>query len=74
MKASDIIARFGSIADLARELGVPMTTVSSWGLVNQIPRWRQPKLLELAAERGIRLSTADFPAPDERVRRGVEAA
>lgn len=74
MKASDIIARFGSIAELARELGAPMTTVSSWGLVNQIPLWRQPKLLELAAARGIALSTADFPSPDERVRRGKAAA
>lgn len=73
MRASDIIARFGSIADLARELGAPMTTVSSWGLVNQIPLWRQPKLLELAASRGIELSTTDFPAPSERVRKGVAA-
>lgn len=61
MKASEIIARFGSIADLARELGVPMTTVSSWGLSNQIPTWRQSKLLELAAQRGIPLATTDFP-------------
>ena len=68
MRASDIIGKFGSIADLARELGVPMTTVSSWGRANQIPAWRQPKLLELASERGIELATTDFPAPDERVR------
>lgn len=72
MKASDIIARFGSIADLARDLGVPMTTVSSWGLVNQIPGWRQAKLLELAAERGVALSTTDFPPRNERVSRGKE--
>lgn len=66
MKASDIIARFGSVADLARELGVPMTTVSSWGRFNYIPAWRQPKMLELAASRGLQLSTSDFPAPEDR--------
>lgn len=68
MTASDIIAGFGTIADLARDLGVPMTTVSSWGRFNYIPAWRQPKLLELAAARGLRLSTADFPTSDDRVK------
>lgn len=74
MTASDIIEKFGTIADLARDLGVPMTTVSSWGLANQIPAWRQPKLLELAAGRGVDLSTADFPLPEERVQRGTARA
>ena len=73
MKASDIIEKFGTIADLARELGVPMTTVSSWGLFNQIPVWRQSKLLELAARKNIELSTADFPSPEERNERGRKA-
>lgn len=68
MTASDIIDRFGTIADLARDLGVPMTTVSSWGRANYIPAWRQPKLLELAAAKDITLSTADFPLPEDRVR------
>lgn len=67
MSVSDIIARFGTASSLAREMGVPMTTVASWKQKNQIPAWRQPKLLELAAARGIPLSTTDFPAPDERV-------
>lgn len=75
MAASDIIAKFGTIADLARELGVPMTTVSSWGRANQIPTWRQAKLLELAAARGIALSTSDFPSPEDRIPLGkAEAA
>lgn len=68
MKASDIICKFGTIADLAKELGVPMTTVSSWGRANYIPDWRQPKLLELAAKRGEALSTTDFPSSDDRIR------
>lgn len=61
MTASQIIAKFGTIADLARDIGVPMTTVSSWGRFNYIPSWRQPKLLEIAAARAVDLSTADFP-------------
>jgi hypothetical protein len=67
MRVSDIISRFGTASALARELGVPMTTVASWKQNNQIPAWRQPKLLELAAQRGIELATTDFPSPEERV-------
>ena len=75
MRASDIIERFGTGAEVPRELGgVPMTTVSSWGRANYIPAWRQPKLLELAAERGIALSTTDFPTEDERIRLNKAAA
>jgi hypothetical protein len=47
MTASEIIAKFGSIAELGRVLDVPMTTVSSWGLIpndNQIPTgWRRTR-------------------------------
>lgn len=68
MTASDIIDRFGTIADLARDLGIPMTTVSSWGRANYIPAWRQPKLLEIAALRGITLATTDFPLPEDRIK------
>lgn len=67
MTASEIIKRLGGITAVARELGVPLTTVSSWGRFNQIPHWRQMKLLELAAARNEPLATTDFPAPDERV-------
>lgn len=73
MTVSDIIDKFGTIVGLANELGVPMTTVSSWGRANYIPAWRQPKLLELAAARGIDLSTADFPSPNARVKLGKAA-
>lgn len=61
MTVADIIERFGTIAAFARELGVPMTTAASWKHANQIPTWRQPKVLELAAAKGIPLSTSDFP-------------
>lgn len=78
MTASDIIALFSSGAgpaheagrtELANALNVPLSTVSSWGINNHIPAWRQPKILELAGSRGISLSTADFPT---RPKRGSE--
>lgn len=61
MTAKDIIDQLGGVTELSRQLGIPLTTVSSWGLKNSIPAWRQPTLLELAAKRGEALSTADFP-------------
>lgn len=63
MTAIDIIQRLGGVMQLSRDLGMSFTTVSSWGRSNRIPDWRQGKLLELAATKGIALSTADFPPP-----------
>lgn len=67
MTAKDIVDRLGGVTAVAKELGVPLTTVSSWGRFNQIPTWRQPKLLELATSLNLPLSTADFPNPEDRV-------
>lgn len=67
MTASEIIKRLGGVTAVSRHLGVPLTTVSSWGRFNSIPQWRQTRLLELASSTGLHLSTADFPTPDERV-------
>ena len=76
MTASDIIALFSSgegptheagRTELAKAMGVPLSTVSSWGRANYIPEWRQPKILELASSRGVALSTADFPPESGRI-------
>jgi hypothetical protein len=67
MTASEIINRLGGFSAVSKELGVPFTTVYSWGQRNQIPVWRQPKLLELASATNVPLATTDFPAPDERI-------
>jgi hypothetical protein len=76
MTASDIIALFSSgdgppheagRTELSKAMRVPLSTVSSWGRFNYIPGWRQPKILELAASRGLTLSTADFPSSDDRI-------
>jgi hypothetical protein len=83
MTASDMIALFstgeGPVNDagrteLSKALGVPLTTVSSWGRANYIPGWRQPAILALAAARDIPLSTADFPTEDDRIKLGKAAA
>jgi hypothetical protein len=67
MTALEIIKRLGGVSAVAKELGVPLTTVSSWGRFNQIPPWRQTKLLELASARNVSLATTDFPPPEARV-------
>jgi hypothetical protein len=74
MTSADIIARFvqhpkiGTMSGFARLIPAPVSTVGSWKDWNQIPDWRQPRILALAAEYGIHLSTQDFPPPDERVK------
>jgi DNA-binding phage protein len=67
MTARDIINRLGGVSAVAGATGIPKTTIYSWGQSNQIPQWRQPKLLELATSLNLPLATTDFPAPDERV-------
>lgn len=67
MTAIDIIQRLGGVMQVARDLGLPFTTVSSWGRKNHIPEWRQTGLLRLAIEKSIPLSTTDFPVKPPKV-------
>jgi hypothetical protein len=67
MTAAEIIKDLGGYTAVSTELGVPLTTVYSWGQRNHIPVWRQPKLLELASATNVSLATTDFPSPDERI-------
>jgi hypothetical protein len=67
MTAREIIERLGGVSAVHVATGVPKTTIYSWGQFNQIPQWRQPKLLELANAGNVALATTDFPAPEERV-------
>ena len=67
MTAKEIVDRLGGVTAVSNALGVPLTTVSSWARFNQIPLWRQSKLLELATATNVPLATTDFPTPDERV-------
>ena len=71
--ARQIVMKLGGITAVAKFLGVPISTVSSWGRANRIPEWRQPALLRLAIEQGIELSTTDFPPVEERIALGQAA-
>lgn len=62
MHAREIIEKFGSQAVLADLLGRAQTTVSYWAKTGVIPAKWQPRILELASERGIDLSPSDFIA------------
>jgi transposase-like protein len=61
MTAAEIIANLGGVSAVARQLGIPKTTIYSWRERDLIPEWRQPALLRLALEKSVTLSTADFP-------------
>jgi hypothetical protein len=64
MTALEIIQSLGGVTALSQSLGIPLTTVSSWGRHNSIPEWRRPAILRLAMEKAVALSTADFPAKE----------
>jgi hypothetical protein len=61
MTVADIIEKFGGTSAFADALSAPISTVHSWKRSNYIPPWRHRYVLELALERSIPLSTADFP-------------
>jgi len=55
-KASDIISALGGTSAVARELGLPPSTVSSWKSGAGIPRWRMPGVQAMANKLKIDLS------------------
>lgn len=65
--ARQIVMKLGGITAVAKYLGVPISTVSSWGRFNRIPEWRQPALMRLALELNVSLSTEDFPPVEDRI-------
>lgn len=64
--AKDIIERLGKARNVATELGLPLSTVTSWAQFNHIPDWRKPALLQLAVAMGAALGSDEFPQPEER--------
>lgn len=58
--ADRIVQKFGGQSSLARLVGKGQSTVSHWVKTGRIPAKWQPKLLKLAAEKGISLSASDF--------------
>jgi hypothetical protein len=58
--ANKIIEKFGGRKNMAKALGVPLTTVQYWDEQGVIPTRRQGEVLHGAAENGIDLNPADF--------------
>lgn len=57
-----IIEMLDGPASIARDTGIPLTTVDSWKRCGFVPEWRRSPLVELAKARGKPLSLADFPS------------
>lgn len=66
--ASDIIEKLGGVANLARNAGIPLTTVMGWKQANFIPEWRQPALISLGKKRKVTLRDTDFPPKAARIK------
>ena len=60
MSANRIIEKFGGQTALANLIGKRQSTVSYWKKAGVVPSKWQPKLLELAAEKGLNLQPSDF--------------
>lgn len=59
--AKQIFEQLGNVAAVAAELNVPYTTVHSWGRHNNIPPWRWPDVLALAAKKGVAVASDKRP-------------
>lgn len=61
MTVDQILETLGGFSNVAKETGIPLTTVHSWKRVGFIPEWRRPALLAMAKGCKAHLSEADFP-------------
>lgn len=52
MTVHQFLQELGGAPTIARELGVPYTTVVTWRQRNSIPHWRMPALAALAISKG----------------------
>jgi len=66
MNGSRIVARFGGVRAMARQLAIPVSTVQSWKAANKIPSQHLQYILDMGAGLDPPL-TADefFAAPSE---------
>jgi len=58
--AKNVIAKFGGQTALAKLIGKRQSTVQHWTKIGLIPAKWQPKILDIAASRGIFLNPSDF--------------
>ncbi|MCZ6764162.1 MAG: hypothetical protein O7C63_04425, partial [Alphaproteobacteria bacterium] len=64
IEIADLIARFGGIPALAKELSVPVSTVQNWVLRNAVPVDQVAVLRSMAVELEIELGPIPQDAPD----------
>ena len=55
-----IFENLGGTVAMAKGLGLPLPTVSSWKQRGRIPDWYHDKIVKLAAQKNISLSRDDF--------------
>ena len=53
MDAQTLIRELGGATKVARDLGIPFTTVANWHQRNNIPAWRMDAVGKLAKRAGI---------------------
>lgn len=63
MSARTVIDKFGGQTALAELIGKGQSTVAYWAKTGVIPARWQPKLLQMAVEKGLDLQPSDFLSP-----------
>ena len=50
---SQLIQSFGGIAQMSRDIKVPVSTIQGWDKTKNIPSWRIENVRQAASEKGI---------------------
>ncbi|CDO35021.1 carph-isopro domain-containing protein [Novosphingobium sp. KN65.2] len=66
MTSDQIIDGCGGTVNVASELDLTPSTVSSWRTANHIPRWWQDPVLAVASKLGFGMDKSDFPPKPRR--------
>ncbi len=53
MTVHQFLKELGGAAQVARDLGIPYTTVACWQQRNNVPHWRMADLTALAFRKGV---------------------
>lgn len=59
---SQLIQAFGGIAQMSRDLSVPVPTIQGWEKAKKVPSWRIDHLRHAAESKGINLDDYLTPA------------
>ena len=60
MTHADILLKWPSVSELARDVGKPRSTVNNWIARNRVPVDHWPRLIEAAAVRDISLTYGEL--------------